>query len=55
MCHGWGCLIYSNGESYIGQWKNGQVEGYGEYFNEDGSEYKGQWVGDVQHGKGTEM
>ncbi len=39
-----GIQIYSSGERYIGQFKNGKSHGLGTYFYQDGSRYFGYWA-----------
>ena len=38
---GRGRYVYSHGESYDGEWKNGKMEGKGLYKYDDGNEYEG--------------
>jgi len=49
---GLGLVKYSNGESYIGLYKNGRREGKGIYKYSDGSKYYGEWKNGKQHGVG---
>jgi hypothetical protein len=39
MKHGLGEEHFSNGDKYIGGFKNGKPEGYGEYYWKNGSFY----------------
>jgi hypothetical protein len=41
MKHGLGEEIFANGDKYVGCFKNGKPDGYGEYFWKNGSVYKG--------------
>lgn len=50
---GEGTFHYSNGNTYIGWWKNGNFHGHGTYYNADGNRYEGEWVNNERHGKGT--
>ena len=48
-----GTLNYDeNGESYKGEWYNGNKEGYGEYTFSSGDSYKGNWKNSKKHGIG---
>ena len=49
--NGQGTILYSNGEKYIGQWKNGKYNGKGSYIYPDGKEIKGYWKEDDFIGK----
>ncbi len=51
--NGTGEFIYSNGNSYIGSWINGQKHGKGTYFYFQGDRYEGNWLKDKKHGKGV--
>ena len=35
--HGYGTFVWSDGNKYIGQWRNGQMHGRGKYVWKDGS------------------
>jgi len=41
MANGYGRLIHSDGDMYVGEWKNDKAHGYGEYNHMDGAAYKG--------------
>jgi hypothetical protein len=43
---------YEDGSKYIGNWKNGKKNGYGEYIYSNGDRYDGKWVGDMRCGYG---
>lgn len=43
VAHGYGKAVYSNGEIYEGQWRQGQYEGEGTLILQDGSVYKGHF------------
>jgi len=46
--------MYSNGNIYIGGWKNDLKEGYGELLTvESGERYKGNFKQNTKDGKGT--
>ena len=46
MANGKGRLIYSNGDVYVGEWKDNKTEGYGMQQNFKGSKYEGHWSND---------
>ena len=50
---GWGRYLYSSGDSYVGDWKNGQKDGKGTYTFKNGDQYGGYWRQDAKHGQGT--
>lgn len=46
-------VLYSNGDKYIGEIKDGVPDGYGTITStETGDMFDGQWVNGVQHGRG---
>lgn len=47
-----GPYVYSNGNSYKGQYKLGQRSGFGTEVNSRGDIYEGQWINDMKLGKG---
>ncbi|GMI21647.1 hypothetical protein TeGR_g8081 [Tetraparma gracilis] len=50
---GSGSMTYPNGDSYEGEWKNGQMEGEGTYmYKTSGDVYSGTFVGGKKHGAG---
>jgi hypothetical protein len=44
--------IYSNGDTYVGEWKDGKRHGQGTYTWACGNKYVGRWVYNKQHGQG---
>jgi hypothetical protein len=44
----------SNGDTYVGEWKNGRPNGEGTYTFADGTKYVGKWKDGKAHGQGTE-
>eukprot|EP00602_Paraphysomonas_sp_CaronLab_P005489 CAMPEP_0185023260 /NCGR_PEP_ID=MMETSP1103-20130426/5945_1 /TAXON_ID=36769 /ORGANISM="Paraphysomonas bandaiensis, Strain Caron Lab Isolate" /LENGTH=750 /DNA_ID=CAMNT_0027555765 /DNA_START=339 /DNA_END=2591 /DNA_ORIENTATION=- len=42
------------GETYIGRWSNGELNGKGAYEDEKGNRYKGYWRDSLKHGRGYE-
>jgi hypothetical protein len=38
-----GRLIHSDGDVYIGSWKDDKAHGKGIYYHKDGSKYTGEW------------
>ena len=46
-------VIYPNGYTYEGDWKDGQKHGKGKYTDyADGDTYEGEWKDGTQHGQG---
>lgn len=45
----------TNGDYYIGEWKNDKNDGIGIYVHSDKSRYEGEWKEDYLHGKGREI
>lgn len=52
MKHGNGTDIFSNGDIYIGHYKDGKPDGYGQYIWSNGSSYVGYFKDGFKHGKG---
>ena len=48
--HGYGKIIWANGDTYVGQFKNGQLDGFGEMRWSDGSYQKGEFKNGEAHG-----
>jgi hypothetical protein len=38
--------------TYIGHWKNDEINGFGRYFYPNGNIYEGEWQDNLRHGKG---
>ena len=58
--HGYGTLIRSNinkkfmnAFKYVGEWKNGEKDGYGTYTLDRWYKYVGEWTNGKMHGQGT--
>ncbi len=52
--HGKGVIIYSNGEKYVGGFKDGKYDGQGTFTYSDGSKWEGEWKEGLRYtGKGT--
>ena len=47
MVNGTGRHIHSNGEYYVGGWKNDAVSGQGLLMHVDGASYNGKWANDM--------
>jgi hypothetical protein len=45
--------IKSDGSKYVGDYFEGQKQGFGHFSWPDGSEFKGEFLGNVMEGKGT--
>ena len=50
---GKGIYIYPSGAVYIGEFRNGEIHGYGTCYYADGSKYKGNWAHRYPDGKGV--
>ncbi|KAG2772025.1 hypothetical protein PC129_g18627 [Phytophthora cactorum] len=55
--HGYGALLYANGNKYEGEWVENKREGRGVYWVEEKKklrkQYAGEWYNDHRHGRGT--
>eukprot|EP00808_Paulinella_micropora_P031028 g75249.t1 len=45
--------VQHEGFMYEGQWKEGQMHGWGVFTEKDGRRYEGEWVNGRMHGTGT--
>ena len=50
--NGTGIFLFPSGAKYIGQFKNGKMDGIGSCYYSDGSKYQGQWVDSYPEGDG---
>ncbi|HBV95477.1 MAG TPA: hypothetical protein DEF36_00285 [Desulfotomaculum sp.] len=50
--HGKGTLTYPSGDKYVGEFRNGNIEGFGTYYFAEGQKYVGQFKNDCFDGKG---
>ena len=48
-----GTYLFENGDQYKGQWKKGEMSGYGVYEFANGDVYKGAWKKGLMDGRGT--
>ena len=48
-----GIFKYTNGDTYVGEWKNGKVNGQGAYTWPNGDKYVGEFKDGKLHGQGT--
>ena len=51
--NGQGTYTWSDGEQYIGEWKDNKKNGLGTYTFADGDKYVGEWKDDKKNGQGT--
>ena len=51
--NGQGIWVSADGSRYVGQWKNGKMDGLGTYTYPDGALYKGEWADGEMNGQGT--
>ncbi|KAL3663376.1 hypothetical protein V7S43_011781 [Phytophthora oleae] len=55
--HGYGALLYANGNKYEGEWEENKRQGRGVYWVEEKKklrkQYAGEWYNDHRHGRGT--
>ena len=52
MKHGKGSDLFSNGDVFVGNYKNGKFDGYGQYIWAEGSIYDGDFRDGLKHGRG---
>jgi clan AA aspartic protease (TIGR02281 family) len=50
--NGFGIYVFSNGDKYEGDWKDGKINGHGKYMHEDGSYEEGEYVDNFSEGRG---
>ncbi len=50
---GYGKYVWTNGDEYIGNWKNGKQDGEGSYSFSSGSKYTGEFKDGLRYGTGT--
>ena len=49
--NGYGDMVFSNGDSYFGEWSNNTFHGTGTYkYAKKNAVYKGEWSKGLQHG-----
>ena len=53
--HGYGRMVYPEGDCYIGEWNHNEIEGLGTYTYQDGVINEGFWVKGIQNGRGKEI
>eukprot|EP00960_Hanusia_phi_P067487 766640-Hanusia_phi.AAC.7 len=51
--HGTGKVIYPDGSSYMGEWKDGMRHGQGSLHVSGDEQYEGDWVENKKEGRGT--
>jgi len=51
--HGRGAFYYTDGASYVGEYRNGKENGQGKYTGSDKQTYEGQWLDGKPHGRGS--
>lgn len=51
--HGYGTLVFNDGDKYVGNYEDGEWNGYGIYYFADGRRYEGNWLDDKKYGNGT--
>ena len=44
---------WTDGENYVGNWKDGEQNGQGTYTYANGNKYVGEWKDSNRHGQGT--
>ena len=49
---GEGIMLFNNGESFIGHWKNDAQEDKGIFYYKNGDKYDGEWINGKREGKG---
>ncbi len=53
--NGTGVYLFPSGAKYIGQFKNGKMDGIGSCYYTDGSKYQGHWVAGFPEGEGVRI
>ena len=53
--NGKGTFRWSNGDYYVGEYRDGRRSGKGTYYSANGDKYVGNWVNSNLHGEGTEI
>ena len=43
LAHGFGTIIFGNGDHYTGEWVKGDMQGSGSYVTADGKTFTGKW------------
>ena len=51
--NGKGKIVYDDGDSYEGEWKDDKAHGFGVYISHNGSVYEGYWFENQQCGQGV--
>jgi|ETNmetMinimDraft_33_1059910.scaffolds.fasta_scaffold109635_2 hypothetical protein len=51
--NGQGAATMTNGDRYVGEFKDGKFHGQGTLTYKDGRKYVGGWKNDKRHGQGT--
>lgn len=46
-------ILFDDGSSYSGEWKNGRIHGRGVFLWANGDRFEGEWKDDLQNGQGT--
>ena len=54
MKHGSGMWKSGNGDTYIGHWEKGKVNGYGVHMTNTDQRYEGEFQNFLKHGSGKE-
>jgi hypothetical protein len=52
LAHGFGTIVFPNGNRYEGNWIEGKRTGYGIYYYSNGSKYEGEVVDGHLQGRG---
>ena len=51
--NGKGTMVWTNGDTYEGEWENGEIHGQGTMVWTNGDTYEGEWENGEEHGQGT--
>jgi len=46
-------VLFNDGSSYSGEWKNGEMNGRGVFLWRNGDRFEGEWKNGLQNGQGT--
>ena len=52
---GWGTMVWENGVTYAGGWKEGRYDGHGSKLYSKGGGYSGAWVAGKRSGRGVSL
>lgn len=54
-CHVRGVFTYSDGDRYVGEYQDNDMDGFGVYVWKSGTVYRGEWKDSKMHGCGVKL